>query len=118
MVTHETGKLTNFVGLVNAMTPRIGSKEVDSVTSDSSDSGEDYSRQGGDQTVADLLECFQAISLNGLKIGLDDEKGNIRKAEFMPSLSGLNLVKKPARNAEQIPDIKIDISQHATPLKH
>lgn len=118
MVTHETGRLTNFVGLVNAMTPRVGSKEVDSVTSDSSDSGEDCSRQGGEQTVADLLECFQAISLNGLKIGLDDDKGNMRKAEFMASLSGLNLVKKPARNAEQIPDIEIDISQHATPLKH
>ena len=48
MVTHETGKLTNFVGLVNAMTPRVGSKEVDSVTSDSSDSGEGCSRQGGE----------------------------------------------------------------------
>ena len=110
MITHEMGKTTNFVGLVNALIPRVGTKEMESESSDSSDSEEDSLHKGSEKTVVDLLECFQAISLNGLKIGLDNLNGKISKAEFMPSLSGLNLVKKFNRNDEKVPEIKIDTS--------
>jgi hypothetical protein len=49
-----------------------------------------------DPSVMDLLSCFKEVSCNGLKVGFDKHK-----VDFLPSLSGICLMKKREINIDE-----------------
>ena len=89
------------------MTPQVSSCDLDSSSSESSENSSNI----GDLKISNLLKCFDEISLEGLKVGLTDANGQILKAEFMPTLSSLNFVKKQSNISDKNIEINLEISK-------